>query len=329
MAIELPNEGTTRPPDTSSAVKEILRAGFLSTLLFAAFLALPVVGALALPFLPVPSARLAYRRGGGAGISAALLSASVLLGLGLALGKWTDAAVLALFAAVVSASAPAFVVMVKRGTNPSLAYLALCVSGFAVFATGLALRPAAGDRSMPQEIAAAFEEMAPAAVASYARGGMDAESVARLKTTLASARDFAAKFWVGLVGVSWILTAGIGFYMGARFARPHPAAEAVRFEELAVPPAAVVLFVAAGAAAGLAPAPFREIAGNALLPLSALYFLVGLSIICHFARKWFRAKILRVGLYGLALYFPINIGVGLLGLFDWYADFRHRGGKTE
>ena len=71
-----------------------------------------------------------------------------------------------------------------------------------------------------------------------------------------------------------------------------------------------------------------EIAGNALIPLAALYFLAGLSIICHFARKWFRAKILRVGLYGLALYFPINIGVGLLGLFDWYVDFRHRGEKA-
>ena len=95
-----------------------------------------------------------------------------------------------------------------------------------------------------------------------------------------------------------------------------------------MPPAVVALFVAAGAGAVLAPSPAREIAGNALLPLAALYFLAGLSIICHFARKWFRAKILRVGLYGLALYFPINVGVGLLGLFDWYADFRHRGEKA-
>ena len=95
-----------------------------------------------------------------------------------------------------------------------------------------------------------------------------------------------------------------------------------------VPPAVVGLFVVSGAGTVLAPMPFREIAGNALLPLSVLYFLAGLSIICHFARKWFRARILRVGLYGLALYFPINVGVGLLGLFDWYADFRRRGEKA-
>ena len=36
-------------------------------------------------------------------------------------------------------------------------------------------------------------------------------------------------------------------------------------------------------------------AGNLLLPLLALYFVAGLSIICHFVRRWFRARILRVG----------------------------------
>src|SRR4029077_10043382 len=101
-----------------------------------------------------------------------------------------------------------------------------------------------------------------------------------------------------------------------------------RFDGLSVPPVVVLLFVAAGAGGVLPPQAVREVAGNALLPLSALYFLAGLSIICHFARKWFRARILRVGLYGLALYFPINVGVGLLGLFDWYGDFRHRGEKV-
>ncbi|MBC8646391.1 MAG: hypothetical protein H7X85_04465 [Thermoanaerobaculia bacterium] len=70
----------------------------------------------------------------------------------------------------------------------------------------------------------------------------------------------------------------------------------------------------------------REVAGSLLLPLTALFFLVGLSIICHFARKWFRVKILRIGLYALLVYFfPMNLGVALLGLFDWYADFRRRG----
>ena len=77
-------------------------------------------------------------------------------------------------------------------------------------------------------------------------------------------------------------------------------------------------------------APSVALAGSVLLPLSALYFVAGLSIICHFVRRWFRVRILRVGLYALVAYFPMNVGVALLGLFDWYVDFRRRGaGATE
>jgi Predicted membrane protein (DUF2232) len=316
----------SQPPVGS--FREIVAAGFITTLLFAAFLAFPIIGALALPFLPVPAVRLAHRRGGGAGVAAALLSASLLLGLGFATGGAGAAVGGALFAAVVTGLPPLFAAGARRGADPSRAYLALCAAGFALITGGLALRPAAGGTSMRQEVAAAFDEMAPAAIQSYTRGGMDADAVARLKATLTASRDFASRFWIGLVGVTWVVASAIGFYAGARFARPAPSAEAVRFEALSMPPAVVVLFVAAGAGTVLAPVPVREIAGNALIPLSALYFLAGLSIICHFARKWFRAKILRVGLYGLALYFPINVGVGLLGLFDWYGDFRHRGEKV-
>src|SRR5438445_9701188 len=87
----------SRPPVGS--FKEIVSAGFVTTLLFAAFLVFPIVGALALPFLPVPAVRLAHRRGGGAGVSAALLSASLLLGLGFATGGADAALGGALFAA--------------------------------------------------------------------------------------------------------------------------------------------------------------------------------------------------------------------------------------
>jgi hypothetical protein len=323
------------PPTTSEvarapgALREIVVAGFVTTLLFGTFLAIPILGVLAVPFLAVPAVRLAHRRGLGAGVSAAILSASLLLGLGFATGGAGAAVGLALFATIVAGLPALFASAVRRrGTDPSRAWLALCAAGFVLIAGGLALRPAAGGPSMQQEVAAAFDEMAPAAVASYTRGGMDAEAIAKLKATLSAAREFASRFWIGLVGCSWVVTSAIGFYTGARLARPEPSAEAVRFETLSVPPAVVALFVAAGAGAVLAPSPVREVAGNALIPLAALYFLAGLSIICHFARKWFRAKILRVGLYGLSLYFPINVGVGLLGLFDWYADFRHRGEKA-
>jgi hypothetical protein len=89
------------------------------------------------------------------------------------------------------------------------------------------------------------------------------------------------------------------------------------------------VFVAAGAAFALLPGEGRRLAANLLLPLSALYFVAGLSIICHFARRWFRVRVLRAGLYALVAYPPMNVGVALLGLFDWYANFRHRGEEAR
>ena len=331
MTPESPTEETValESPDRPSGMREILVAGFATALLFGTFLVLPIVGTVTLPLLPVPAVRLTFRRGAGAGLSAAFIASSLLLGLGLATGGAAAAIGVVFFAGMVTALPALAAAAVCRGTAPpSRAYLALCAAGFLVLTAGLGLRSLAGGRTMKAEISAAFDDMAPAAIQSYSKGGMEPEAVARLKATLAAARDFSAKYWVGLLGASWILSAGIGFYLGARIARPEPSAEKTRFDGLSVPPAVVALFVAAGAGAGLAPSPLREVAGNALLPLSALYFLAGLSIICHFARKWFRATILRVGLYGLALYFPINVGVGLLGLFDWYLDFRHRGEKA-
>jgi hypothetical protein len=329
MAAELTTgEGGSQEPRRGSVVREILLAGLFSTFLFAAFSVFPITGILALPFLSVPAVRLTYRRGGAAGLLAALLASSLLLGVGLATGSGTDAIFAALLAAVATGLPVLFAAAVRRGADPSRAYLGLCAAGFALLAAGLTLHPLAGGRTMRQEVSAAFDEMTPAAVASYTKGGMDAEAIARLKTTLAAAREFTERFWVGLAGVTWILGSCIGFYTGASAARPEPSAEGARFDRFSVPPPVVALFVAAGAGSVLAPSAARAAAGNALLPLAALYFLAGLSIICHFARKWFRATILRVGLYGLALYFPINVGVGLLGLFDWYADFRHRGEKA-
>jgi hypothetical protein len=55
-----------------------------------------------------------------------------------------------------------------------------------------------------------------------------------------------------------------------------------------------------------------------------LYFLGGLSIIAYFARRWFRTGVLRAAIYGMASWFPFSAGTAVLGLFDWYFDFRKR-----
>src|SRR5262249_28651568 len=141
------------------------------------------------------------------------------------------------------------------------------------------------------------------------RAPTDIETAARLQTTLDAARVFTKRFWIGLIGVSWFFAAAISYYVGAWSARPASSAEATRFEQLRVPAPVVALFVAAGAGWALLTDPASRIAGNLLWPLVALYFVAGLSIICHFSRRWFRARILRAGLYALVVYVPINVGV--------------------
>lgn len=324
MAPELaPAEESARRPEGGSAVREILLAAVLTAFLFAAFLVLPLAGSLALPFVAVPAVRLTHRRGIGAGLAAALPAVACLAALALAGGAGGDAAMLAVFGAALTLLPAAAAAGVRRGLRPSLAYLGLCVAGAVFLAGGLLVRSESAGRSMRTEIAATFEQMTQTVQSDPSRG--DGEAAARLKATLSGAKEFAEKFWPGLVGASWVLGAAIGFYTGARLARPSPSAVATRFEKLSVPAPAVALFVAAGAGLALAPHPVREAAGNLLLPLASLYFVAGLSIICHFARRWFRGRIIRIGLYALAIYFPVSIGVGLLGLFDWYANFRRRG----
>jgi Predicted membrane protein (DUF2232) len=213
----------------------------------------------------------------------------------------------------------------KRSGNPSRAYLVLCAVGAAGVAAFFLGGTAATGRPVGDEIAKEFDRMIPAALESYSRSGMDTATVVRVRSTLETAREFSRRYWAGLLGMLWVLSAAFSFYAGARAARPAPSAEAARFEALRLPAAVAPLFVAAGAGSALLPAASRPIAGSVLLPLAALYFVAGLSIICHFARKWFRFWLLRVGLYTLVAYFPMNVGVALLGLFDWYADFRRRG----
>ncbi len=316
------------PPNPPRLALEILSAAATTTLFLAAFLVLPVAGPFALPFAPVSTTRIAHRRGAVAGLTAAAIAASLLFLVGWAAGGLSEAASGALFAAVLTALPALFAGAVHRGSDPSRAYLALCGTGFALACGVLLAWSNASDATMSREIDRGFDEWARLA-AQPGRAAVDSETAARLHATLEAARTFCKRFWIGLIGVSWILGGAISFYVGAWAARPAPSALAARFEALRIPAPVVAVFVATGAGWALAPAPASRIAGNLLWPLVALYFVAGLSIICHFARKWLRSRILRVGLYALVIYVPINVGVVVLGLFDWYADFRRRGRGTR
>jgi hypothetical protein len=300
-------------------------AALVAAAAFSAVFVLPLFGVIGLPLASVPLVRLAHRQGLVAALAACALACAILFGLGWALGGLGAGVALAFVGAGVTTLPPASVGFLRAGVDPSRCYLGLCIAGCAFLAAAFAAAVSGPGPSLGAEVAASFDRLIPAAMDSYARSGANAETVAKLKGTFEAARDFAQYCLWGIMGVLWVFGGAIAFYLGAKLSRPGATADATRFELLRVPAAGAGFFVAAGAAFGLLEGEARRVAANLLLPLLALYFVAGLSIICHFFRRWFRARILRIGLYALAAYFPINVGVALLGLFDWYVDFRRRG----
>jgi len=287
-----------------------------------------ILGAIAWPFAPAPLVRLAHRRGIGSAAAAAALSGAILaLVLGPAEG-WAAAAGAGLVVAFSIGLPAASAARVRAGTDPSRAFLALAATGFLVFSGCMLVLPLLfGSTSVSKSLRSALDVNIPAAIESYRRANMDAATLEQMQRALVQARDLTVRYWPGLLGAYWILSSAVGYYAGAWSARPAPSAEAARFENLRLPAPVAGLFVASGAAFALLPTEARGLAGDVLIALAALYFVAGLSIICHFARRWFQTRALRIGLYVLVSYFPMSLGVALLGLFDWYFQFRRRGEK--
>ncbi len=302
-------------------------AAVSSALVAMLFLMLGALGTLGLPFIGVPAVRVAHKNSLGAALAATGLAALLLVAVSLLDGGSRAAASPLVLMGLVAGLPAFFSGLVRGGADPSREYFALAISGCVLVGGILMLPPALGARSMDEEVAAAFDAMIPGAMASYSKANVDSEMVSRVRATLEAARDFSRRYWLGLAGAFWIMGSAVTFFTGARSARPAASAERTRFETFSLPALLAPVFVVAGAVFALTTGAARQAAGDVLIPLTALYFVAGMSIICHFARKWFRLKVLRVGLYALVVYFPMNVGVALLGLFDWYAHFRRRGEK--
>ncbi len=315
----------TEPLPSPIGRYELPLAGLASAAAFSALFLMPFVGVLGVPLAAVPAVRVAHRQGLVAGMTACGLASAVIFGLGWAADGAGAGIALAFAALAVTALPTASVGFLRAGAEPSRCYLGLCLAGCAMLAAVYAASVNGAGASISAEVSGTFDRMIPAALDSYARSGADADSVARMRQAFEAAREFTRECLWGMLATLWVLGGAVAFYLGALTARPGETADAARFELLRVPPVVAAFFVGAGAAFGLLPGVGRIVAANVLLPLLALYFVAGLSIICHFFRRWFRVRILRIGLYALAAYFPLNIGVALLGLFDWYVDFRRRG----
>ena len=304
---------------------EIPAAALLAAASFSAVFLVPLIGALGVPLAAVPMVRLAHRRGFLTGLMGCAITAAIVFGLGWSTGGFGEAIAMALAAGGVTIIPTASVGFLRAGVDPSRCYLGICIAGCGFLVAAFVAAASGTGPSVATDVAAAFDRLTPSVIESYSRSGADVETLAGVRAALAGARELARRYLWGILGALWVLGGAVAFYGGAASARPSPTADAARFQALRVPAAAAGLFVASGAAFALLPGEARRAAGNLLFPLLALFFVAGLSIICHFFRKWFRARFLRAGLYALVSYFPINVGVALLGLFDWYLDFRRHG----
>lgn len=147
------------------------------------------------------------------------------------------------------------------------------------------------------------------------------------QATADTVRGAVVRYAAGGIAALWVFVAAVAFYLGRRFAVTAP--EDGGFARLHLPPGLAAFFVVAGASAAVFRDTGRRVAVDVLLPLAALYFLAGLSIITHFARRWFRTGVLRAAVYVMASWFPFSLATAGLGLFDWYFDFRRRTKRAD
>jgi hypothetical protein len=312
-------------PSVPSARTEVLLAAMLCGLAVAVLALFPAALPLAVPLLAIPAVRVAHRLGAPAALVVAVAGALAAAGLGASAAGPFGALTVGALAFLAIALPCAAAAWIRRGADPSAALLALAVAGV-VGVAAAALLPPGRYAEVTAEVARLFDQsLTPGTLEKYRAAGMKESEVEQARRVLELLRAFFVGAWPGFLSGVWVLGAAVATYAGARTARPAPSAEITRFERLQLPAACALLFVLAGAAAALRPGPARLVAGNLLPPLAALYFLAGLSIICGFARRWFRVAALRAGLYLLASYPPMCLAVTLLGLFDWYADFRKIG----
>jgi len=303
--------------DRDSALAEGLAAAGLSAFFFWGLRFLPLVGIVFVPGAAVPLVRFGARRGARAALAASAAAALLSAAIGFSLTRSAADSAGQAAAMLATAGACGIAGGLARKRAASAVFLALAVWGAAAGAVLWTASPGS-DR----EIESRFDAMTAGSIASLKQSGADPEA---LKTWQASAdlvRSAIVRFAPGLIAALWVLIAAVAFFLGRRLGAGEP--DGGGFSRFRLPPGLAAVFVLAGAAAAAFRGPVRSAAVDVLAPVMVLYFLGGLSIIAYFARRWFRTGVLRAATYVMASWFPFSAGTAILGLFDWYFDFRKR-----
>jgi hypothetical protein len=306
--------------DRNSPLAEGLAAAGLSAFLFWGLRFLPFLGAGIVPAAALPLVRFGTRRGGRMALAASAGAALIAAVIGFSFVRSPAQALGEAVALAATAGACAVAAGLARSRRPSRVFLGLCVYGAVAGAVLWASTP-----GIDHEAGTRFDGMVQQWMTSAKQSGADAATLRNWQTSAELVRDTVVRYAEGLIGVLWVVVAAVAFYLGRRLAVRAP--EDGGFARLRLPPVLAGLFVVSGAAAALFRGYPRRLALDVLAPVLALYFVAGLSIIAYFARRWFRTGVLRAATYVMASWFPFSAGTAVLGLFDWYFDFREKAEK--
>jgi hypothetical protein len=314
---ELP-AGGQEPPRSPWA--EILAAAFFSAAFFWGLRFVPLGVVFCIPAAALPLVRIGFRRGALAALTAVAGGALVSALISLLLRQTLSEAAVEAAALVLTAGVCGLAGAMSRKGRMSPVFLSLCLYGGLGVAAFALFGP-----SEKGEIEKQFDASAKTWMEAFRQSQADPESLKSMEAAMESAKELSAEYAAGLTATLWILLAAGAFFPGRRGLERQPPAE--DFSRLRLPPQVAGAFVCSGAAAAVWRGSPRTLAIDILVPLLALYFLAGLSIIAFFARRWLRMRLLRAGLYVASFFFPISLATAGLGLFDWYFDFRRKAGN--
>jgi Predicted membrane protein (DUF2232) len=300
---------------------EAASAALLALLMLLLYHGVPFLGALGLPLAGAALGRLAWRRGWAPPLAALVPGLALVALVPIPMVSSPLAVALRIFEVAVLAL-PAAAILLARRVGTSAAFSGLVAAGLALLLGAIPLINAASGHQIGADASAFLIEVQQAAVSMYRQAGVNARAIRQFVDEFDLIRDVVQRGFFGIVGSLWIFGAAVAYYVGLRPAARSGQAEG--FEHYRSPALTAAIFVVAGAGAVFAPVAMRPAFQNGLAVVASLYFLVGLSIICYFARRWLRVWLWRASIYLLAGWTPINAAVALLGVFDWYFDFRKR-----
>ena len=303
--------------DRRSGLAEGLAAAGLSAFFFWGLRFFPLIGIAFVPAAALPLVRLGTRLGPRVATLSAVCAAAFSAAIGFALTRSLPDAGGQAIAFLATAGACGIAGGLARSRRASAVFLGLCVYGAAAGAAVWSFGPGA-----TPAIERDFDRMAAQGIASVRQSGADAAMLARTQATIDLTRRIIVNGAPGLIAALWVLLAAVAFFLGRRLAPDR--GDRSDFSRFHLPPACAAIFVLSGAAVAVLRGPARWAAADVLAPLLVLYFLVGLSIITYFARRWLRTGVLRAAVYVTASWFPFPAGTAALGLFDWYFDFRKK-----